>query len=246
MSAADLVVIALATAGGAFVKSVTGMGYPLFAVPVASLFMPVTDAVVVVSAPNVVLNGALCWNARRGRRDSRDLPTLLVAGALGAVPGTLALVELPEEPILVALAVTIVAYVVRMTTGPELTLDPDTTRRWGPVVAGVAGLFQGAIGVSGPIVASWIHAYRLPRDAFVFSITAMFLVSGATQVGVLAARGEYDAGRLAAAALALVISLAVMPLGTRTRDRLAHRGFDRAVLAVLAASALALVVRAVG
>ncbi len=244
MSTGDLVVIALATAGGAFVKSVTGMGYPLFAVPVASLFMPVTDAVVIVSAPNVVLNGALCWQARAGRHDSRDLPVLLAAGALGAVPGTLALVELPEEPILVALAVTIVAYVARMWTSPEVALDPGTTRRWGPLVAGIAGVFQGAIGVSGPIVASWIHAYRLPRDAFVFSITAMFFVSGSAQVGVLVARGAYDTGRTVAALGALAVSLAVMPLGTRARGRLARVGFDRAVLAVLAASALALVLRA--
>jgi len=40
--------------------------------------------------------------------------------------------------------------------------------------------------------------------------------------------------------------LAVLPVGARLRDRLAGRGFDLAVLAVLLASGAALVVRVLG
>jgi len=64
---------------------------------------------------------------------------------------------------------------------------------------------QGAIGVSGPVVAMWFQGYRLSKNAFVFSVTLVFLVSGAAQALLLAGAGEYDRDRLVAVALALVV-----------------------------------------
>ena len=48
MTAGQLGLILLASAIGATVKSVTGLGYPLIAVPIVSLALGVEDAVVIV------------------------------------------------------------------------------------------------------------------------------------------------------------------------------------------------------
>lgn len=122
-------------------------------------------------------------------------------------------------------------------------VQPATARRWAAPVGAVAGVMQGAVGISGPIVSSWIHSYRLPRDAFVLSVTLMFLLSGTTQLVVLAAEGEVTGTRLALTLAAVPLVLATVPLGTWVRHRLPEGGFDRAVLGVLALSAVALVVR---
>ena len=39
-------------------------------------------------------------------------------------------------------------------------------------------MMQGAVGVSGPIIGSWLYAYRLPRDAYILSLSVLFLITG--------------------------------------------------------------------
>jgi len=236
-------VLLLASAAGMFVKSVTGMGYPLFAIPLASLVVGVEHAVVIISLPNAIANALLCFAARAGASGSRDLWRLGGAGVLGALVGATALIKLPEWPLLLALVTTIAGFVYQYWRAPELRIDAKASRRWSPVVGGLAGAMQGAVGVSGPVLAAWLHGYRLSRDAQVFSVTLLFLVSGLAQVTFLAAAGAYTEERLIAAAGVLVPVLAMIPIGTRIRGRLDTRAFERAVLGVLVISAVALVVR---
>ncbi|MCB0958279.1 MAG: sulfite exporter TauE/SafE family protein [Acidimicrobiales bacterium] len=245
MTGAEIAVVLGASLLGAFVKAVTGMGYPVIAIPLITLVLGIEDAVVIVAAPNLAANLILCWGARAGRAESRDLPLLVGWGALGAVVGTFALVRVPEDPLLLVLAATVAMFVVTFLRSPELRFSPTTTHRWSPVVGGVAGLMQGAVGVSGPVVASWMHGYRLRATAYVFSITTIFGASGAAQLTLLAASGEYTATRAAVSLLAFVPVLAMIPVGTRLRERLDGPAFEHAVLAVIAGSGLALVIQVV-
>lgn len=245
MTSTQLLVVVLASLVGATVKSVTGLGYPLLAVPLVALVLGVEDAVVLIALPNLGANLYLCWETREVRSEARDLPVLVGFGIVGAVIGTIALVNLPEEPLLIVLALAIAVFVVNFFRRPELAIPQRTATRWSPAVGSVIGLLQGAIGVSGPIAASWVHAYRLPPRVFVHSITFIFAVTGAAQIVVLVARGEFTADRLVAAAAASVPVAIVTPLGARVRDRLAGPAFERVVLAVLLVSAAALVLDAV-
>ncbi len=245
VTGAEIAIVLGASVLGAFVKSITGMGYPLIAVPIITLALGIEDAVVIVAFPNLVLNATLCLDARDGRSEARDLPALVGAGFLGAFVGTFALVNVPEDPLLILLALTIVAFVLNYLRDPGLRIAPETSRRWAPVVGGLAGVMQGAVGVSGPVVATWLHGYRLPKHAYVFSVTAIFGVSGAVQFGLLLAAGKMTGERALVSAMALVAVLTMVPIGTRLRRRLGGPGFDRAVLAVLVVSGLALVVRVV-
>ena len=246
MSTGELAIIVVASLVGSLVKSVTGMGYPLIAIPIVSLFISVEDAVVVIAVPNTAANLLLNVHARAAARETRDLPVLAATAVVGAIVGTLVLVRGPDEPLLLALAATIVVYVVQFVRSPSLTIDPATSRRWSPVAGSAAGFMQGAVGVSGPVVAMWFHGYRLGKDAFVFSVTLLFLVSGAAQALLLLATGEFDRDRSVAAALAMVATLAMIPVGTRLRGRLDIATFERLVLALLVVSAVALVARSLG
>jgi uncharacterized protein len=246
VTGAEIAAVLGASLLGAFVKSVTGMGYPLLAVPLLTLVLGIEDAVVIVAFPNICANFLLCWHARGGRSEARDLRVLVGTAFLGAFIGTFLLVSLPEEPLLVLLATTIAVYVVNFVRQPELRLSPTTTHRWSPVVGGFAGVMQGALGVSGPVVGAWMHGYRLSPTAYVFSVTSIFGVSGLVQLVLLAGAGEVTAERAAVSALALLPVLAMLPVGAGLRSRLAGRGFDLAVLGVLLASGAALVVRVAG
>jgi uncharacterized membrane protein YfcA len=240
----DLSLVVAASLVGAFVKSVTGMGYPLIAIPFLTLFMGVEDAVVIVSIPNTAANLLLNRGARASRSETRDLPVLAVASVVGAVFGTFLLIEAPEEPLVLGLAATVFVFVFQRLRSPDLRLAASTTRRWAPVAGSLAGVSQGAVGVSGPIVAMWFHGYRLSKNAYVFSVTTLFFMSGLAQLIVLIAAGEFSADRVVAAGLALVATLAVIPIGIRLRTRINAQTFELIILVLLIVSGLSLVARA--
>ncbi len=239
MTATELAIVLVAVVIGAIAKAVTGMGLPLIAIPIASLFIDVETAIVVIAFPNVLANATLAVRERHSYPDTRDLPTLAIVGVIGAVAGTLLLVNIPETPLVIAVIVAIVTYIVLFFAHPELRTTPARSKRLAPVVGGVAGVFQGAVGISGPIVGSWIHSYRLPRSAHILSVTSLFFITGLAQLVVLISTGEL-AGRVPATLLACIPVFASIPVGTRLRNSVSGRGFDLAIIAMLGVSALAL------
>ena len=242
MTGTELAIVLAAVVLGSISKAVTGMGLPVIVIPIAALFVDLDDAVVTIALPNLVANGVLAARERDHLSETRDLPVLAVTGVGGAVIGTILFVNVPDEPLVVALIAAIVVYVVTFFLKPDLRTTPAQSRRWSPVAGTLAGGFQGAIGISGPIVGSWIHSFRLPRGAHILSVTTLFFVSGGTQFVVLFAHGELS-GRVTATLLACLPVLAAIPIGTRLRERVSLRGFDLAIVAMLVVSSVALGIR---
>lgn len=242
MDGYQLTIVLVAVVIGSVSKAVTGMGLPVIVIPVAALFVDIQDAVVIMSLPNLLANGVLAARERTHAPQTRNLPTLAVAGVIGAVIGTLLFVNVPDEPLVIALIVAIAVYITMFFLKPDLQTTPAQSRRWSPAVGLVAGTFQGAIGISGPVVGSWIHSFRLERGAHIFSVTTLFFVSGFAQFTVLAANGELS-GRMLATVLACVPVLATIPLGTRLRERVSGRNFDLTIVGMLGVSSIALCIR---
>jgi uncharacterized membrane protein YfcA len=240
----ELLIVLAAVIVGSVIKAVTGMGLPLIAIPIATLFVDLDDAVVTLAFPNLLSNLVLASGVREHRTETRDLPVLAVTGAIGAIIGVVAFVRLPETPLIIVLIIAIAAYVVMFFAKPDFTVTPRQSRRLAPIIGTTAGAFQGAIGISGPIVGSWIHSYRLPRGPHIFSVTSLFLVASTAQFAVLVATGELS-GRVGVSVLACLPVLGSIPLGTRLRDRVSARGFDLAVVGMLIVSIGALAVKTV-
>ena len=244
MSATELILVGVASALAMLAKSATGLGYPLIAIPILAPLTGIETAVAVVTLPNAAANVLVGWRTRTARSETRDVLVLSATSALGAVPGTFVLVSAPERPLLIVLAVSVLLFVVRSLWFGDVRVSEDFGRRASPAVGFASGLMQGAVGVSGPIIGSWLYAYRLPREAYVFGLSALFLVSGMAQIASLASIGAYTSDRLIAAAVGFGPVLAVLPVGEHLRARLSGSQFDRAVLALLAAAGVTLVVRA--
>jgi uncharacterized membrane protein YfcA len=241
VTTAQIIAIVIAVIIGAVVKSVTGMGLPLIAVPIITVFAGAETAIATLAIPNTAQNLVLVIRHRGFRRDSVGLGRFAVAGIVGAVVGTLLLGTVPESVITVLLILVVSAYLISVTVTAEFGLTRTTAQRWSPLTGLVAGVFQGASGISGPLVASWFHAVRLPRGPFVFSIAMVFLLSGVAQALVLGRTGLLDGRVLVSVALTIIV-LATIPLGPVLSAKLGSRGFERAVLLLLAASVVALVV----
>jgi uncharacterized membrane protein YfcA len=98
--------------------------------------------------------------------------------------------------------------------------------------------------MAGPIVATYVHGFRLTPSAYVFSITSQFQLFALIQVIVFVALGMYTPVRLVESLLALIPVLLVLPIGIRLARRLDRRRFDLAVLTILVVMGLKLAVDA--
>jgi uncharacterized membrane protein YfcA len=236
-----ILIIVAAMGVGSFVKGATGQGLPPIAIPVMATFIGVEAAVVIMAIPGIVTNTWLIWTHRGNFRSTRDLGMLLATGTVGAVVGTFLLQRLDEDLLSLTLAAMIAVYALVYLVHPDLRLPARVTRFTSPPVGLTAGLLQGATGISGPLLSTYLHGYRLEKEAYVLMITTVFQVYALVQAVTLAAVGLYTGNRLALSLLALLPIMAILPLGARLTGRLSRRTFDYLVLALLVASALKLV-----
>ena len=239
MSPTDLLVIGVAVVLGGLVKSVTGMGLPLIALPIISLFVSPETGIAILAIPSIVQNAGIIATNWHARHDTRGLATFCVAGGVGVVIGTLSLGAVPEQITLIALNATIISWLYQRFRNPNHDVPQRKERMYSPVAGLIAGVFQGGSGVSGPVVAAWHQALRLPRDAFVFSIATAFGLIGIAQTITLGVKGHLE-GRLLVSLLIAIIVLGSVPFGPPLRRRLSGTAFDRAVLVLVIASCLSL------
>lgn len=237
---ADLAVILVAIAVGSFVKGVTGSGLPQIAIPVIAIFLGVERAVVIMALPGIVTNSWLMWEHRAAARRTRDLPSLLVAGSVGSVVGTVGLTALRPAVLSLVLAGVGALYVILFLARREIRLPARVTRVTSPPLGLVAGALQGSTGVSGPILTTYLHAYRMERSAFIFASTTLFNVLAIAQVVTLFRVGLYTSGRLLESLVSLLPMLLFLRLGSAFSARLSQRRFDLALVALIAGSVLIL------
>ncbi len=236
----DLVVIVAAIAVGAFIKGATGGGLPQVAIPVMAVFLGVEHAVVVMAIPGVVANGWLVWTHRAEAPRTRDLPGMLAAGVAGSVAGTMLLDSLDGRILSGVLAGVIIAYIVIATVHPGFTIPARVTRFASPPVGLAAGGLQGATGISGPLLTTYLHGFGLAPRAYVFALSTLFFVFASVQTITLTGVGLYTPVRLVESGLALVPILLALPLGARAARRLSRQAFQRVILVLLAASVVSL------
>jgi uncharacterized membrane protein YfcA len=241
MDNGQLLLVLVAVGIGFLVKGATGIGGPVFVIPVLAAATGVEYAVAVVAIPALVSNIWLVWESRSAMDQVRRyLAPMLAAGAVGMFLGVWVLVRIDDRVLSVALATLVFVYIAWYAANRTVRLSERTALALAAPVGFLGGGLQGATGISAPVIATYTHALALPRSGFVFAVTFPFAALGTVQVGALALFGAYDAGRLATSLLAIVPVAAVMPFGIALGRRMSQHVFQVVVLAVLAGAALRL------
>ena len=142
MSIYLLTLIAIALAMGSVAKSVVGIGLPLCAMPVLSLFLGVPHAAAIVALPIAFTNAWQVWQFRSQWSSVQFLRTFLFLGGVGTVIGTYALARVPSELLSLTLGVVVVVYLAMRAARPALRLDMRFGRQIAPAVGLVAGTFM--------------------------------------------------------------------------------------------------------
>ncbi len=102
-----------------------------------------------------------------------------------------------------------------------------------PVIATVAGISQGAMGMSGPFIATWIHSYRLRKEAYVFGVSVMFLGISAIHIAGVSTAGLMDQTRLLQGLVAVIPTVIFVPIGMRMTRTISQQLFNRLIIALV-------------
>lgn len=220
---------------GSLAKAVTGFGLPLIAVPVTAAFLGVEAAVVILTVPSTVSNVWLLWVHRHNAKLFPNMKLTIIAGIVGVAAGTWVLSSLDEQKLYLLLALWIAFYLLWLMVGGKVRLSVKNGDRWFPSITLVAGVSQGATGVAGPFIATYVHAMGLAPSAFVFAVSVVFLVFGVGQFVSYTAFGLFTVERLLWGLAAVVPMALGTPFGIWIGRKINVRVFNACVITLLVA-----------
>jgi len=230
---AQIALVVLSLFLGGVVKGVTGAGAPIVAIPVMAAIVDLPTAVMIMLVPNALTNIGQSVKFRAALPARGFLLPYLIGGGLGVLIGTAVLTNLSTRGLDLLVACAILLYVVFRLAKPSWALSPGLANRLALPAGAVAGVLQGATGLSAPATLGFLNSVKLPRPSFVGTVALLFLVFSVVHIVSLVALRLFTPEIAVASLLALAPILLGMRAGNRFADRLPQHVFENLVLALL-------------
>lgn len=241
-SLSELAIAFLVIGLGGIVKGATGAGAPILAIPALTVLFDIKLAVMLMLMPNMLTNIWQAWHFRHARLPWLFTGLFAFAGMVGAGFGSWALATLPQDTLTTVVAVGVIGYIGMRLGRPDWVLPYWLALRLCLPAGLVAGLLQGASGVSAPVSISFLNAMKLERGQFIAVISVFFFAMTLVQVPALAAFGLFTPTLFVFSLATMVPILAFMPVGACLARHLSRAAFEKVILALLAALAAKLLV----
>lgn len=229
----ELVAVALlAISAGALIKGMTGLGLPLIAVPAIATYTTVEEAVVLMIIPTFGSNLWLVTSHKRFAGTLRMHLPFLIAGFLGGIFGTFALVAVDDRWLKLTLAIWLALYLLQFAFGNFLQ---PVFQAKGPGAAAVGftgGAIQGATGVSAHIVAPYFHGRGVTAEAYAFLIASAFLIFSAAQLMTATSTQLITPERLVLGTIALLPTLVFTRVGIAFAGKISEQAFEKLLIAI--------------
>ncbi|MGB0631670.1 MAG: sulfite exporter TauE/SafE family protein [Alphaproteobacteria bacterium] len=244
----DLTVAAIA--GGAFffaafAKGITGMGFATTCLPIIALPLGLEFALPLVLVPSVASNIIVQIDAGHLRESLIRFWPMLVAAVIGVVIGLTLLTWLETRIAGGVLGAVLVIYGVFAVKTPDLTLPPRLEKPLGPPTGLATGIINGLTGSQLMPVLPYLMALHLDRERFVQAINCSFTVSSLVMAAGLSHIGLMNWENALISTLGIVPVWIGLKLGGNIRRRISAGQFRNMVIAMLMASGVLLIVRAI-
>ena len=234
MTVESLIIIFAALAFGSFAKGLTGLGLPAVAIAILSAFFGVQHAIVVATIPVAFANLQVVWTWRHRMREMPPVFWSLVSAGACVAVGTWILANIDEHLLTIILAVWIGVFLITAAFNLRIEASGRTVRILTPVIAGAAGICQGATGISGPFIGTWGYALGFVKETYVFAISLLFTSISVMHVVTVGIAGLYDQERIIQGLLAIIPAVLFVPLGMRMATKVSPRVFRLVIVGVIA------------
>ena len=240
---AELVAASAAILLAAYViRGITGFGSGLISVPLFALFLPLQFVVPLLLlldfTASIVIGGFTFNRVKWG-----EIGVLVPFGIVGVLLGTGLLVNLPAQPMLIALAVFVFVFALRSILG--MRGDKLVSRWWAPPASLTGGTVGALFGTGGPPYVIYLtHRIRDKSDLRA-TLSALFFTEGLTRIASFLAAGLLTTHAVwLAYVAALPVMLGGLYLGGRVHVGLSQMQMTRLVGVLLLVSSISLLFKA--
>lgn len=238
------IIVAVSLLVAAYVKGLTGMGFPLIATPMVTLLLDIRTAVIILVIPNILMDFTLAFRTSSPTNIFRRFNWLLIMTAGGVFLGTKTLVMLPLWILNLSLAIMVLIFVVSNLFHPNYQISPRMEGILSPFAGFVGGFLNGMTNVGAPATAVYLYCLQLPKSEFIKSIATIFIVSKVVQLIAITTWNLFNPWNLSLSAYVTLFIMAGFYLGLKTHDRVNQKAFNRMLLALISLFGVALIVNA--
>jgi uncharacterized membrane protein YfcA len=229
--------ILLALFLGGMVKGLVSIGVPLIAMPILSHFIPIKQAVLLLSMPIVLGNIPQALEGGEMWQTVRRISAPLIGTIIGNIVGVILLISLDPHRAQAASGTVLLLASLILIASPKLTLTPGWAKPAGLALGFGAAVMESIASVPGPLLAIYLIATGSTGKRFTKEIAIILVVSLLTLILTLGNSIHANWVDLVLSAAASIPVIAGLFVVRPLRDRLKPVAFRTLVMSfVLLAS----------
>jgi uncharacterized membrane protein YfcA len=246
ISGAQIVFLLLAFLAGAFVKGLSGIGMPLFVIPILLQFVPLQTAIAIMIVPVVLSNILQILDWHKVCAAARRFWSLLIVLPIGIAIGNLALLYLDPRQLDVLIGMLIGTFACFGLFRITPAAPTPNEKLWNPIVGAITGVLGGFSSFYGPPIAFYLLTLKMPRDVFIVTSALIFSVAGAALNILMIVHGMVGWHDILLSTVSIAPVAAGLLLGNYVRRFISQAVFDKIILWFLVAIALNQIRRGLG
>lgn len=233
--------IILIVAIAALIKGITGFGFALVAMPPLLFWYSPKELVPALMLCNWVVSVIIVMQKKERNLVSKPFRHLIVWGAVFTLAGVAALKYVPEQTLIMGMAIVFIVLLIFTLSGRRLPLKLSQPAY--NITGAICGFLEGCISVSGPLLVLFLHHAKTGNREFreIFSwfsiVTATIALIGYLSIGLLTLK------TLEMTALVLPILYAGSYAGKRINQQLPPLLFKRMSIVLTLISCVVLLMK---
>lgn len=239
----EVVAVAAIILAAGVVNGWTSIGFAMIAAAGFALAIDPKTAVLLLAVTTPFISAVQLINHRRHAPGWRRLIPLGIGCFVGVPIGALLLAYMERETIALLIGVLAIYFVATSLFGmaPRVPMRAEPVA--GPLAGLAAGVANGTVGVSGPVLGTYLLAIGTSPAAFGFSISVLFFSMGLVRIASLVALGELTGPLIGLGALLLIPALAGQQIGLRLHRLAAPARARQGALVVIGIAGVSLLAR---
>ncbi|MGQ2923223.1 MAG: TSUP family transporter [Hydrogenophaga sp.] len=218
---------------GGTVKGALGVGLPLVTVPLLSLWLPIPQAIGLMVMPVLLSNLIQSREGAGLRRNVRRFAGMILSQFVMTVLVVKMTLSWSPSQLEFMVALSLLVAVALMAFTPNFEIGPRREAVASVAVGAASGVLGGISSLTGPLVISYLMALKLERDAFIGSISVIYLSGAIPLYAAMLYFGRIGMGDVWLSCLALVPMGVGLLMGRALRKRLNEVLFRKILLLLL-------------
>lgn len=203
------------------IRGITGFGSGLIAIPLLALFMPLDFVVPLVLVLDFSASIALSRQTQKAVQ-WRELRDLMPFSIIGLLIGAVLLVNMPHEPLLIALALFVMFFGVRYVF--NIHGNRHVSRVWSVPTGLGGGTISAMFGTGGPPYVIYLSHRLRDKTQLRSTLSALFMFEGALRAAIFIYMGLFaQDGMLFSILIALPLMAVSLVLGHKVHVGISNR-----------------------